>query len=405
MGLFKETLSGFSWIGSLRVFTRLISLVKITILARILTPEEFGLFGLATLVLAFLEIITETGINVFLIQEKADLRKYLNAAWIVSIFRGLVISLVIFLAAPLIAVFFRSPESETVVRLISLVPLLRGFINPAVIKFQKELQFSREFAYKLLIFGVDAAFTIGLTLVLRSAEGLVWGLIAGGTSEVIFSHLLVKPRPGLGFNQSKLFQIVNQGKWLTLAGVFNYLFENIDDAAVARLLDISSLGLYQNAYKISSLPLSEVAEVVKRVTFPVYVKISPDRLRLQRAFLKSLTVTALIVIPCGLLFFLFPEVVVKVVLGEKWLAAVPILKVMSFLGVIRALIACSYPVFLSLKMQRIVSFSTLAAFLGLVLTLIPLTSRLGVIGVAISATIGSFFEIPVIGYYLAKVFK
>jgi len=92
--------------GGLRVSTRLLAFVKIAILARILTPSQFGLFGIALLVLAFLETMTESGINIFLIQEKAKLERYNDTAWLVSIFRGLLISLIIFLSADAISSFF-----------------------------------------------------------------------------------------------------------------------------------------------------------------------------------------------------------------------------------------------------------------------------------------------------------
>ena len=88
MGYLKDTIKGLSWMTALRAVTRGLAVVKIAILARILLPSQFGNYGIALLVLGFLEVLTETGINVFLIQEKDDPQKYLNSAWVVSIARG-----------------------------------------------------------------------------------------------------------------------------------------------------------------------------------------------------------------------------------------------------------------------------------------------------------------------------
>src|SRR3989344_3910848 len=151
MGYLSDTVRGVSWMGVLRASTRSLTFVKIVVLARFLSPNEFGLFGIAMLALAFLEIITETGINIFLIQEKADLKEYNNTAWVVSILRGVLMSLALFLFTPYIASFFNSPGAIQLLYLTSLVPLVRGFINPAVVRFQKELLFNKEFSLRLAL--------------------------------------------------------------------------------------------------------------------------------------------------------------------------------------------------------------------------------------------------------------
>ena len=96
MELFRETAKGISWVGGFRFTSRLIAYGKLAIIARLLTPELFGVYGIATLVLAFLEIFTETGINTVLIQEKKKIDKYIDTAWIISVIRGIVIAIIIF---------------------------------------------------------------------------------------------------------------------------------------------------------------------------------------------------------------------------------------------------------------------------------------------------------------------
>src|SRR5512146_132535 len=106
MGYFKDTLRGISWMTALRGLMRGLAVIKIAILARILSPSQFGNYGIALLVLGFLEVLTETGINIFLIQKKDDTQKYLDSAWVVSIIRGILISGLILLASPYVASFF-----------------------------------------------------------------------------------------------------------------------------------------------------------------------------------------------------------------------------------------------------------------------------------------------------------
>src|SRR3989344_6047360 len=115
MGYSKQAIIGISWIGAFRVFSRLIAFLRVIVLARLLVPSQFGVFGIASMALALLEILTETGINVFLIQKKDDLREYINDAWLVSIFRGLLIAVLIVLTAPLIISFFKIPQSKELI--------------------------------------------------------------------------------------------------------------------------------------------------------------------------------------------------------------------------------------------------------------------------------------------------
>lgn len=386
----------------LRGSTRVLAFIKILILARILSPNEFGLFGIAMLFLSLLEIISETGINIFLIQEGEDIDSFIDTAWIVSILRGTLIALVLFLLAPVISHFFNSPQSLNVIYLISIAPFIRGFINPSIVKFQKNLLFAKEFVFRLLIYFLDASVAIIVALITHSAISLVYGLLAGAIFEVIVSHLFVKPKPKLKFIKDKLRLIINRGKWITFAGIFNYLFENIDDAVVGRLLNTTYLGTYQMAYKVSSLPMTEVSDVIQKVTFPVYTKIAGDKERLKKAFIKSLLATSIAVLPIGLILFFFSQEVVLILLGPKWLSVVPVIKALSFFGVVRAITETTYPLFLSLKKQNYVSLITLFSILGLIITIFPLVKNFDIVGAGISSLIGALFAIPITIYLLNK---
>jgi lipopolysaccharide exporter len=404
MGYFKDTVKGLSWMGGFRVVTRVIAFLKIAILARLLVPEQFGIFGIASLVLAFLEILTETGINVFFIQDEGKIKDYLDTAWIVSIVRGILISLAILLFAPVISSFFNSPGSYKLLVLISLVPFLRGFINPAIVRFQKELEFNKEFWFRFAVFLFDASVAVVLALITKSAASLVWGLIAGVVLEIVLSFMFVKPRPKFALELAKVKRVISRGKWVTAYSIFDYLFRQGDDIVVGRLLNISSLGLYQVAYKISTLPITEVADVFGKVSFPVFVKISDDTERLKKAFLKTFISVGILTLPFTVLFLLFPKQIILLILGDKWLEAVPVLKLLSLFGLIRGLSGPTSALFLALRKQEYVSAVTFVSTLGLAVTIVPLVLKYGIVGAGLSALAGAIVAWPLIIFYLFKVF-
>lgn len=388
--------------AALRLLSRFIVFVKILILARLLSPEEFGLFGIASITLALLEVLTDTGINAFLIQEDSDIRKYLNSAWLVSIFRGFLISCLILVLSLPLTKFFDNQKVLRFLVLISLTPFLRGFVNPAIIKFQKYLEFDKEFYLRTMIFFFDALISVSLAFRLRSAESLIWGLVAGTVLELIFSFLFVKPTPKLKFEKAKLSRVISRGKWITLAGIFDYLFHHLDDVFVGKLLNTSALGLYQVAYKISTLPITEGGEIVSKVAFPVYSKISNHRNQLKIVYLKVLALISLVTLPFGLIFILFAKPFVSIFLGGQWLEMVPVVKVLVVFGVVRAISGSSSSLFLALKKQEYITLVTFVSMLGLILPLFPLIKVYGLVGASYSALIGSLLALPLMFYFLRK---
>ncbi|MFH1971049.1 MAG: lipopolysaccharide biosynthesis protein [Patescibacteria group bacterium] len=403
MGFYKQTLKGISWLGALRLITRAFTFVRLAILARLLTPGEFGLFGIATLVLAFLEIITETGINVFFIQDEGKLDEYLDTAYVISIIRGILISLLIIIITPLIARFFNAEGSKPLLYFIALIPFIRGFINPSSVKFQKELEFNKEFYFRTGIFFADSLVAIIAAIYLRSASSLVWGMIAGVIVEVLVSQLFIKPQPKIIFNFKKLKKVFDRGKWVTASSFLQYLFANTDSSVIGRIMNSTYLGYYQMAYKISTLPITEISNVFYNVTFPVFSKFQNDKERLRRAFLKSTSAIALTAVPLGLVIYIFAKEIVLIVLGNEWMQVVAPLKILSIYGILRAVTAEFPAVFMALKKQEWVTTITLVAVFVIGITIIPFVKLYGIVGASYSSLMGMGFAILPMIYYLHKL--
>jgi O-antigen/teichoic acid export membrane protein len=405
MGYSGNVIKGASWMSGFRIFTRALSFLKITILARVLTPSQFGIFGIATLVLAFLEMLTETGINVILIQSKKGIDDYINSAWVVSIIRGIVISLCIAISAPYLASFFNTPQATNILLLISVIPFVRGFINPSEVKLQKNLKFNYEFWFRSSIFTFDAFVAIIFVVLTHSVYGLAWGMIAGALLEVLLSFVLMKPVPRLSIRKDYFNEIFHKGKWVTMFGFFNYIAQNGDNLIVGKVMGASPLGIYSMAYNISTLPISEVTDVIGKVVFPVYAKIAGDVQRLKSAFVKSTLAVAFLTMTIGAILLFFPSQIIHIVLGDKWLSAVPVLRVLVVYGVLRAISGSASALFLGVEKQRYVTSMTFFRFAGLAITIYPFVKMFGLIGAGYSALTSVMIEIPIIIYCIFKVFK
>jgi len=404
MGYTKHIIKGVSWIAAIRVVIRILSFAKTIIIARILSPNDFGIFGIATLVLTFVEIFTETGVNIFLVQKKATIDEYIDTAWVVSILRGFIIALVIIASSFFVVSFFNSPQSLGVLILISLVPIGRGFINPSIIKFQKDLKFNQEFNLRSLVFLVETISIVTFVFLLHNVYGIVIGMLIGVLMEIYLSLTIVKPLPRLKFHSQKFREVVGFGKWITASTIFNYFYQHGDDIAVGRLLGTSSLGIYDMAYRLSLIPLSDISDVVSKVTFPVYVQLSDDMKRLRRAFLRTFLAVVGLVVPISLVLFFYPLEIVTLLLGTKWLEVVPVLQVLAIFGAVRAFSVFLSSLFLSVKMQRAFTLVTFVGLVGLGITVVPFVQQWGMIGAGLAALSGTLLTFPLILYYLYKIF-
>jgi O-antigen/teichoic acid export membrane protein len=391
--------------GAFRVGTRFVAFVRIFIIARILSPEDFGLFGIASLLLVFAETFSETGIGMYLIQKKDKYEEYIDTSWVLSILRGIFLSFLLMTAATFVGSFFNAPDAPGLIRLIALVSFIRGFINPTRIIFIKDLQFRNEVVIGGSVYLIDSIVTVILAFVLRSPYCFVWGLVAGALTEVFVSFRFIKPIPKLNFDYKKVKEIISRGKWVTFSSISYYLFKQVDDIVVGKLLGTFALGIYQAAYKISTLPITEVSLISNKITFPIFTKIESDRIRLKRAFFRTMATVSLLTIPIGVIIFLFPYQIVLILLGQNWIAAVDVLKALAIFGVVRALMIPPFALFDSVKKQEYVTILTAISLIGMGIFLIPFVQRYGVLGAAYATIIGSLVAYPFEIYYLKRVFN
>jgi O-antigen/teichoic acid export membrane protein len=404
MGYIRDTIAGISWMTALEALTKAVAVGKIAILARILTPSQFGSYGIALLVLGLLEVLTETGINVFLIQEKDDAQNYLNSAWVVSIIRGILIAVLIIAISPFILVFFKTPEVGNLLYLVAGVAFVRGFINPMEVFFQKRLEFMKVFIFQGSLYLIDAAVAISLGILTHSESAMIISMITAAVVEVILSFVIFKDRPALKFEKDKFLRVIHSGKWITGAGIFSYVFQNIDNIVVGRFLGPTSLGFYQQAYTISTLPVSGVSDIFNKVMFPVFVKMSEEITELKKAFYKSLGAIFSLALVFGIVVLFFSRPIILIFLGPNWLVIEPVLKILAIFGVFKSILNSTYSLFLSLKMQKAVMLSEFFGIIGMAVAIYPMVMRFGIVGAGYSTIIAVACSLPVVIINVKKIF-
>jgi len=381
----KVVRSGF-WVFFLRMINRGFSFIRLIILARILSPSDFGLMGIALLTISILETFTQTGFQSALIQKKEDIQPYLDTAWTFLILRGIILFIILYLIAPFVAFFFDTPKAGPIIRAIGVVLIFNALTNIGIIYFQKELTFYKEFIYQFSGTIVNFIVALVAVLILKNVWALVYGTIAGSIVGFIVSYFVHPYRPKISFDFVKTKELFGFGKWIMSSSILVFLLTHGDDIFVGKFLGATALGFYQLAYRISNMPATEYSHVIAAVTFPAYSKIQDNFPKLRDTYLKVLQLTAFLSIPiAGGIFILAPDFT-RIFLGMKWMPMVPAMQVLALYGMLRAIGATTGALFMAIGKPEISTKIKFSQLILLVILIYPLTVRWGILGTSIAVT-------------------
>lgn len=391
----KSFLSGISWNGSFKIFSKVVSAVKLAVLARLLLPSDFGIFSLVLVSISLIEVFTESGINTILIQSQKKIDEFINTAWIFSIVRGFIISIVMIFMAFAMSSYYTEPALLKLIIFASIIPIIRGFINPAIIGFYKELDFKKDTFYRLSLVIVDFATAIFFGLVLRNTYALIIPIMFSALADVFISFYFVSLKPQFKFDRQVFQEIFSHSKWLNNISILDYLNKNLDNLIIGKFLGTVQLGFYQNAFSLTQSATSELGLSVIHASFPIYSRLSDDLPRLKRAFSKvALSFCALLIIPT-MLFVLFPHLIVMIQFGDKWLQLVAILPILGLAGYIQGVLNIGSTLFTVRKKYSYLSLVLATSLITMVIGLLYLSPRYGLVGGASSILISRLITFPV----------
>ena len=292
-----KVIKGGIWVSALKLFNKVFGFIRLVVLARLLAPEDFGLFGIALLSLKTLETFSVTGIEPALIQKKENVNDYLNTAWSIQIIRGCLLGGILFIVSPLAANFFNEQKATMLIQVVALSVILRDLKNIGVVLFKKEIKFHKEFIFQFC--GVIADFVVSIlaAIILKNAWALIFGLLSGNVVRLVLSYVLHPYRPSFKMDWEKVKELFTFGRWVFLSAILFFVATQGDKIIVGKLLGTIALGTFQLAFLISNMATTEIMNVASKLMFPVFSKIQDNILKLREAFLRTLNLTAFIVIP------------------------------------------------------------------------------------------------------------
>lgn len=402
MSYSRQAISGFSWQTVMKILAAVISLAKISVLARLLTPDDFGLFSLTVITLGLSEAAAQTGINITILQSKKSVSYFIDTAWVISIARGFIIAIAMILMGFGLSSYFKNPQLISLVSLTSLVPVIKGFINPYIISLRKNFKFFNDSLYYLSLILIEGVLAVTLGLLLKSVSAMIMSMIGAAIAEVIISFAFFKIKPQFKYLQSRAQVIFDNAKWMSLSSLMGYLNDNLDDLVIGKLVGTYQLGLYHNAYALTHKLNYDLARSINHGALPVFTKISSDARRIKKAAFKTFGMSGLMLLATSIPILFFPELFVNLILGPPWLAVVPLIKWLVLAGVAHSFALIGYTLFLAKGSYKILNLHQLFNLILTILLIIILGKTNGLNGAVMGLALGRTLSLPIIAYGVYK---
>ena len=325
--LFAPLASGAMLMVLTRFMMRAIGLVSAAILARLLSPQDFGLVAIALSLIGGLEAFTVFGTNLAIIRERETGRELYDTAWTIELLRGLFLAGALILLAAPAAAFFGEPRVQPLMIAVALAALIQGVENVGVVDFTKSLRFKKEFT---LFFGAKVAsfvVVVAAAVVLRDQWALVLGYLAQRATRTILSYVMhpYRPRPSLAAWR----HILSFSGWMWAYSLVGFTNTQGLILVAGRLVDPRTLGFLKVGSEVGSLPSSEIQAPMFRVLFPGLSLVGDDPARFARLFSDALATMLLMQTAISLGFALAADPFVRFLYGDEWRDMAPLVALVA----------------------------------------------------------------------------
>jgi len=360
---------------------KVLVLVTMAVLARLLTPEDFGIVGFATLVVAYLAVLKDLGLGAALIQRRDDVEESAETVFVANLVLGAILTTGVALAAPLVAGFFREPLVTPLLRVLSFTFILEALGSIQLVLLRRNMDFRRK-----LIPDVGRSVVKGVVSIAAAATGfgvwaLVWGQLAGVIASVILSWTVLPWHPRLRIHRHLLPSLMRFGGPLIITDIQYAIWANLDYVVVGRLLGDTALGVYTLAYRLPELLVQSVWRVLAQAVFPFFSSIQRDLALLRKGFLATIRYTQVVIVPLCFGLFIAAEPAVGALFGDQWNAAVPVLRLMAVFSLVGSIGVNAGDVYKALGRSDVLAKLAIIELVALVPSLI-IGAHHGIVGVA-----------------------
>ena len=302
------------------------------VLARLLTPSEYGIMAILTIFIAVSNSIVDSGFSNALIRKTDARRVDYNTVFLFNLLVSGLLYVVLFLAAPAISWFFKEPLLVEVMRVIGWVLVINALAIIPRTLFVKEVNFKTQTKVSLIASLSSGVIGIGMALAGLGVWSLVGQQLSRQLLNTLFLWIYCTWRPAWEFSMQSFKELFGFGSKILLSGLLNTIFNEIYSLVIGRCYTSAQLGQYTRANQFNQIFSSNLTTVIQRVSYPVLSSIQDESERLREAYRKVIKSTMLISFACMLGLAAVARPLILILIGEKWLPAVGFLQIICFSG-------------------------------------------------------------------------
>ena len=339
-GALRQLLHGSAWQLCLRWAIRFSGLISTIILARLLTPEDYGIVAIATLIYGTIEVFSQVGVYNSVIRHPNPTREHYDTVWTMSLLIGFALALAVLALTPLTVFYFHEPRAKPVLEVLALRSALGGVQNVAVLNFQRDFKFRKQFSLNVISTIIGFVAVMVSAFVLRDYWALVIGIMAKQVALVILSYVIEPYLPR--FTLSRVSELYAFSVWTLFRNIGNYAFDQIDKFAIGGAMGAPDMGRFEAAKDLAYSPVAEITSPLNFALFPVMAKLQDNPKKQREVFLEALHLSALICSSMAIGMALVADDAVHLVLGAKWDSIAPIIPWLALSYGLLGLTGCVY---------------------------------------------------------------
>lgn len=334
MSLVKKAVAGLGWTFTQQFSTQFISFVVSIILARFLGPAEFGLIGMMGIFISIGNTLMDSGLTSSLIRTpNADQRDY-STVFMINLIGSIVFYLILYLAAPAIASFYKHDVLISLIRVFALTFIIQAFVGVQSTRLTKKLNFKTQLLIQipsllgggilgiiLAKLGYGAWSLVWMSLLQSSISTILHWVYAGWYPSFILDKKLFKYHYGFGYK-------------VAISNLVQTVYNNIYTLIIGRWFSAAQVGLYTRSLGLRQLPISNLSTAIGKVSFPMLSSISNEDIRLKVAYKRLMQQLVFWLSPFLILLAIIALPFIRILLGDKWLPAVPYFQILCIAGIV-----------------------------------------------------------------------
>jgi O-antigen/teichoic acid export membrane protein len=333
--------SGLVWSLVNSAAARVLNVLAGLVIARVVSPEEFGTYAAALLVMTIVLSMNEIGLSVAVIRWQQAVDRITPTAVSGSLISSAIWFALMFLTAPALADLLNAPEAATAIRVLSLGVLLDGISTIPNALLMRAFQQRRRAVAELTGFLIGTP--IGISLAAESgAAGLAVGLLIANAVSTALILYFAPSRPRPGWDRETARELLRLGLPPALTSVLLLAIVNVDSVVVSRVLGVGALGFYVLAFNVANWPWTLLSMSIRQVSLPAFSRLSDDPKELELAFAHSLTLAGGLAVLGGVLLAALAGPLIGILYGSKWLPAVAALQWLAVFGALRVMLELCY---------------------------------------------------------------